>query len=223
MICILQVRSSSQRLKKKAFLKLNQKSLIENVIQRLLLSKKISKIFIATSSNYSDNKFKDFINNKKIFLFRGPLRNVFLRYLKLIKKYNIIYFLRISGDSPLIDYRIIDKAYSIFKKKKYQIVTNTLQRSYPKGQSVEIISANIMLENYHKINLNSSYKEHITKYFYDNHKLFKIHNFKYKQDFSKINLSIDTIKDYKKIKKIIPNLNKNFKWQTALKRYNSLK
>jgi spore coat polysaccharide biosynthesis protein SpsF len=223
MICILQVRSSSQRLKKKAFLKLNQKSLIENVIQRLLLSKKISKIFIATSSNYSDDKFKDFINNKKIFLFRGPLRNVFLRYLKLIKKYNIIYFLRISGDSPLIDYRIIDKAYSIFKKKKYQIVTNTLQRSYPKGQSVEIISANIMLENYDKINLNSSYKEHITKYFYDNHKLFKIHNFKYKQDFSKINLSIDTIKDYKKIKKIIPNLNKNFKWQTALKRYNSLK
>lgn len=223
MICILQVRSSSRRLKKKAFLKLNEKSLIENVIQRLLLSKKISKIFIATSSNYTDDKFKDFTNNKKVFIFRGPLNNVFLRYLKLIKKHSIIYFLRISGDSPLIDYRLIDKAHSIFKKKKYQIVTNILERSFPKGQSVEIISADVMLKNYHKINLNPTYKEHVTKYFYDNHKLFKIYNFKNKKDFSKINLSIDTFKDYEKIKKIIPSLNKNFKWQTALKRYISLK
>ena len=223
MICILQVRSSSQRLKKKAFLILNQKSLIEHVIQRLLLSKKISKIFIATSNNYADNKFKDFVNNKKVVIFRGPLNNVFLRYLKLIKKYNVNYFLRISGDSPLIDYRLIDKAHSIYIKNKYQIVTNIFERSFPKGQSVEIISADVMLKNYHKINLNPTYKEHVTKYFYDNHKLFKIYNIKNKQDFSKINLSIDTIKDYKKIKKIIPLLNKNFKWQTALKRYISLK
>ena len=79
MICILQVRSSSQRLKKKAFLKLNEKSVIENVIKRISKSKKISKIIIATSSNFSDNRFKDFTNNKNVIIFRGPLKNVFLR------------------------------------------------------------------------------------------------------------------------------------------------
>ena len=223
MICILQVRSSSKRLKKKAFLKLNEKSVIENVIKRILKSKKISKIIIATSSNFSDNRFKDFTNNKNVIIFRGPLKNVFLRYLRLIKKHNIKYFLRISGDSPLIDYRIIDKAYDIFKKNKFEIVTNTLQRSFPKGQSVEIISSNILFSFSKKISANPDYREHVTKFFYDNSRFFKIHNFKNKQDFSKVNLSIDTIEDYKKIKQIILSLKENFKWQTAIKKYISLK
>tara|TARA_B100000900_G_C20305378_1_gene603913 strand:- start:27 stop:698 length:672 start_codon:yes stop_codon:yes gene_type:complete len=223
MICILQVRSSSKRLKEKAFLKLNQKLVIENVVDRLLLSKKISRIILATSNHSSDDKFKNLFKNKKVLVFRGSLVNVYLRYSKLIKKHNLKYFLRISGDSPLIDYRIIDKAFKIFKTNNYEIVTNTFKRSFPKGQSVEIIKSKIFLENSKQIMSSSTFKEHVTKYFYKNHKKFKIYNFKNNNDFSSFNLSIDTDKDYKKIKKIIINLNKNFKWQTALKRYISLK
>ena len=146
MICILQVRSSSKRLKRKAFLKLNNFSVIQNVINRLLQSKTISKIIIATSSYPSDDKFRHFIADKKIKIFKGPLKNVYLRYLKLIKKHKLKYFLRINGDSPLIDYRIIDKAYNIYKKNDFDIVTNTFKRSFPKGQSVEIISAKVFIK-----------------------------------------------------------------------------
>ena len=39
-------------------------------------------------------------------------------------------------------------------------------------------------------------KEHVTSYFYKNYKLFKIKNIKNKKNFSKINMSIDTIKDF---------------------------
>ena len=60
----------------------------------------------------------------------------------------------------------------------------------------------------------------MTKFFYDNYQFFKIHNFQNKKNFSKINLSIDTKKDFQKIKKISSSLKKNFRWQTALKRYN---
>lgn len=222
MICILQVRSSSQRLKKKAFLKLNDNTVIENVIERLQLSKTINKIILATSNDYSDNKFINYTNNNNIILFRGPLDNVFLRYLKIIKKNKLKYFLRVSGDSPLIDYRIIDKAYNIFKRNDYKIVTNVLHRSFPKGQSVEIISSDLFINYQSKINKNLVYKEHVTKYFYDNYKNFKIYNFKNKEDSSSFNLSIDTLNDFKKIKKVSNSLKKNFKWQTALKRYISL-
>jgi spore coat polysaccharide biosynthesis protein SpsF len=72
---------------------------------------------LATSNHPPDNKFNDLFKNKRVLIFRGPLQNVYLRYLKLIKKYKLKYFLRVSGDSPLIDYRIIDRAYKIFKKK----------------------------------------------------------------------------------------------------------
>jgi len=222
MICILQVRTSSQRLKKKALLKLNKKLVIENVIDRLLLSNKISKVILATSNHSSDDIFKKIVKNKKVSVFRGSLNNVYLRYFNLIKKNKLKFFLRISGDSPLIDYRIIERAYNLFANKKCEIVTNTLNRSFPKGQSVEIIKSDIFLKYSKKILKNPIYREHVTKYFYENSKEFNIWNFKNKEDFSKINLSIDTLRDYKKIKKIYANLNKNFKWQTALKRYISL-
>ncbi len=222
MICILQVRSSSVRLKNKAFLKINEKSVIQNVIDRLLLSKSIKKIIVATSSRQSDRKFNKFCNNKNILFFKGPLKNVFLRYEQVIKKYKLNFFLRITGDSPLIDYRIVEKAYKIFKKKNCHIVTNTFKRSFPKGQSVEIIKSEIFLKNRKKILGNKIYKEHVTKFFYDNFKRYKICNFKNNKNFSKINLSIDTASDLRKIKKISKNLKKDFKWQTILRRYIAL-
>ena len=50
------------------------------------------------------------------------------------------YFVRINGDSPLIDPKLIDKAIKISKKKKgYDIITNVFPRTFPKGQSVEVI------------------------------------------------------------------------------------
>ncbi len=223
MICILQVRSSSMRLKNKAFLKINEKFIIQNVIERLLLSKSIKKIILATSTKPSDRRFRQFCNNKNILYFRGPLNNVYLRYCQIIKKYKLKYFLRISGDSPLIDFRIIDKAFKIFKRKKnFQIVTNTFNRSFPKGQSVEIIKSEIILKNSVSILKNKIYKEHITKFFYDNYKEYKIYNFKNKFNVSKINLSVDTANDLRKIKKISNNLNKDFKWQTIYRRYITL-
>ena len=68
-----------------------------------------------------------------------------------------------------------------------------------------------------------AYKEHVTKYFYVNYKNFNIYNFENRKNFSKVNLSIDTLGDYKKIKKIFFNLKKIFKWQTAVKKYILLK
>ena len=88
-------------------------------------------------------------------------------------------FLRISGDSPLIDYRIINKSINIFKKNKnFDLITNIFPRTFPSGQSVEIIKTNLLGKNlkfFSKLD-----KEHVTRYFYRNFLRFKIKNFKNK-------------------------------------------
>ena len=60
--------------------------------------------------------------------------------------------------------------------------------------------------------LNISEKEHVTQYFYNNHKKIII-NYKNKKNYSMYNLSIDTVKDFKKLKimKILNNKTKNIK------------
>ena len=63
MLCIVQARMSSKRLKGKTLLKMKGKPLLERVLSNLVLSKKI-KIVIATSNKKSDNKIVNFVKKK---------------------------------------------------------------------------------------------------------------------------------------------------------------
>ena len=144
-------------------------------------------------------KLYNIVKKKKILVFRGSLKNVYKRYFDAIKKFKNNFFIRINGDSPLIDYKIIEKAIKIFKSNKFDIVTNCQKRTFPKGQSVEIIKSDVFIKNY-KFVKNKRYKEHIFLYYYSNSNKFKIFNIKKRGNSKNINQSIDTFEDYIKIK-----------------------
>ena len=179
--------------------------LIKHVVNRIKKSKKISKIVVATSSNKDEKKLIDYLKKNKIKVFEGDLNNVALRLYKTARLYKKNFFIRISGDSPLIDYKIIERALAIFKnsKKKYDLVTNVFPRTFPQGQSVEIIKTSLIKNNIKKFTKQD--KEHVTKYFYDNSKKFNIKNFIYMGNKKKKKLSIDTKKD---LKNILSTINK---------------
>ena len=110
------------------------------------------------------------------------------------------YFARISGDSPMIDPKLIDKAIKMSKKTKgYDIITNVFPRTFPKGQSVEVIKTFTLKKNLKKFSKVD--KEHVTKFFYKNSKKFNIKNFVLNKKNKEVKMSIDTKKDLKVILK----------------------
>lgn len=202
MLALIQARTNSKRFNKKILYKIYKKPLINHVISKVKKSKKIKKIVVATSRLKNDDVLVKYLKLKKISVFRGDLKNVAQRLCDAAEKYKKLFFVRISADSPLIDYTLIDKAIEILKKnkhKKIDIVTNVFPRTYPKGQSVEIVNR-LTLKNNLK-NMNNSQKEHVTKFFYENFKKFKIINFKHKNKLSNLKLSIDRKQDLKNILK----------------------
>lgn len=210
MLAIVQARCSSKRFPNKILKIVHGKPLIHHVILKLLKSKKISKIIVATSNHKSDEKLVKYLKKIKVQFFRGSLQNVAKRILDLALLKKKKFFIRISGDSPLIDYKLVDQAISIFNKnKKYDLVTNIFPRSFPKGQSVEIIRTNILKKNIHK--MGKLEKEHVTKYFYRYSKNFYIKNFRNKLKTRLIKLAVDNKKDLVKIlKKIDKKKFKNY-------------
>lgn len=193
MYCVVQARCGSKRLNRKIFKKIKNKSIIERVISRLEKSKKISKIIIATSVDKKDNDIEKFCKKKKISYYRGSLNNVALRFLQISKKYNLKSLIRISCDSPFINYKILDEGISFFKKNEFDIITNVFPRTYPKGLSYEIFKTSILKKNI-KFFSNKD-KEHVTTFFYKNFKNYKIYNFYSLKRFKNINLCVDTKKD----------------------------
>ena len=74
------------------------------------------------------------------------------------------------------------------------LTTNVFPRTFPKGQSVEVIPRK-SLELLRDRSLSESDIEHVTSYFYANSKEFKINNLNNTEDLSSINLSVDTKED----------------------------
>ena len=203
MLVVVQARSSSRRFPRKILHRIYGKTLIEHVILKISKSKNVSNIVVATSNNKSDDNLVNLLKKNNINYFRGELKNVAKRLLYAAEKYKKKYFIRINADSPLIDFKLIDLSIKIFLKKKYDLITNVFPRSFPQGQSVEIIKTSVLRKNIKK--MNKIELEHVTRFFYKKYNNFSIKNFSAKKKLAKMKLSIDTKKDLylilKKIKK----------------------
>ncbi len=204
MLLIIQARCSSRRLKNKVLLKLNNKPVILHLIDTIKKNKKINKIIVATSNKKTDDKLIRYLKKVNILFYRGDLENVAERLFLTAKKYKAKKFMRISADSPLLDNAVINKAIQINKNfPSYDLITNLYPRTFPKGQSVEIIKTSILEKNI-KL-MNKSEREHVTKFFYTDKIKIKIKNFKRFKNFKFKNYCIDNKRDIKKIKKIMKN------------------
>lgn len=222
MLVLLQARISSKRLPGKVLRLINKKPMILRIVEQLKKSKKIKKICVLTSFESEDKKLVSFCKKNNLDFFIGELNDVSQRYKKFLESTLLKHknFIRITADSPLIDYKLVEKLINIFKNKKVDIVTNVFPRSFPKGQTVEIIDSNVFLKN-QKYFLKNSQKEHITSYFYENNKKFKIINFKNKVNYSNFNMSVDLKHDLKKVRYIFRELidnNKNqyYSWKDLI-------
>ena len=167
MLVIVQARLSSKRFKNKVLSQIYGAVLIQHIINRLKKSKKIKEIVVSTSKNKTDDKLIKYLKKSNIRYYRGDLYNVSKRLYSTAKKNKAKFFIRINGDSPLIDYKLINKAIILHKKNKdFDIITNVFPRTFPSGQSVEIIKTSLLRNNLNFFNKNEL--EHVTKFFYKN-------------------------------------------------------
>lgn len=202
-LAIIQARYSSQRLPGKVLLKMGDKPILQWVCERVKQCKNIQDFIIATSYEHSDDLIESFCKKIKVPCERGELNNVAERFLTVLNKKNPQYFIRINADSPFIDADLIDQGLSYLEDEKdWDIITNCFPKTFPKGQSVEIIKSEILKTYINEIIQNND-SEHFPQFFYKKYTAFKIKNFTNSLgDYSKINLCIDEEKDLTTAQKI---------------------
>ena len=213
MLALIQARFSSHRLPGKVLMDLDNQSVLERTIKQVKKSNYISSIAVATSNDKSDDPVTYVAKKCNCLVFRGDLTDVGKRLLHAAQSMGANFFLRISADSPLIDWRVIDEALTIFKKFNPDLVTNIFPRTFPKGQSVEVINSQTLNQVCdYKRSLDQ--KEHVTSYFYDNFCDFKIINFTSGQNSSSSIHCIDTAFDFEIAAQVVQQIgNKDLTWQ----------
>lgn len=141
--CIVQARSDSKRFKNKVLKSVGDKTAIEYQMLRLLQSKNISNILVATTNEKSDDKLCDLLNAIQVQVFRGNEDNVLDRFASAMQNFpssNTV--IRITGDCPLIDANLIDEMLVEFREKEFEYYST--DESFPDGMDVEIFSKDLL-------------------------------------------------------------------------------
>ena len=193
---------SSNRLPRKMLQNIGDMKLVDHVFNNLSEAENITDVVIATSKNDSDDELVNYCQRRNIECFRGNLDDVASRFLQISQDKKASAFVRISGDSPLIDPTLIDQLVVEFQNENADLITNVQVRSFPKGQSVEVLNSRTFREAYKNFDTNSHF-EHVTQYFYENSSSFRIKNIESHGNYRDINLSVDTDEDLARLKQLI--------------------
>ncbi len=196
-VVIVQARSNSSRYPNKVLKKINNLYLIEIILKRLKKSTLLDKIVLAIPNTKQNNKLENIIKNlfKDIIIIRGSEKNLISRFIKASKSFPLsTNLIRITGDCPFVDYKLLDKMLIKFQDSNYDYMSNTLKPTFPDGLDIEIFKKNLLLKISNK-NLSKFDKEHVTPYM-KNNKFIKKYNYISKINYSNIRLTVDFEEDY---------------------------
>ncbi len=192
-------RMGSSRLPGKALRHIAGEPLIKRVIDRVSKVKNLSTIVVATSNSKTDDRLTQYIQSLNIEVFRGATHDVLNRAVSCASYLGVDKFVRINGDSPLIDPELLEKGIEMWTDPSLDLISNVFPRTYPVGMSVEIIKTD-SLKKIMGLTADSCDREHVTRFFYKNPEKFRILNFESgRSELRKVRLALDTEEDLERI------------------------
>ena len=158
---LLQVRMKSTRLPRKAMLTIEDKSLMEHVIDRLKAAKTTYDIIICTSTHQDDRILLELAERTGIKGFAGNEEDVLDRFIQAANREKADVIIRVTGERPLVSLVHLDRMV------EHHIKTNTdytATKQLPAGVAVEVISTSA-LEKAYQLADNPELSEYMTLYF----------------------------------------------------------
>jgi spore coat polysaccharide biosynthesis protein SpsF len=181
----------------------DNKTILEHVYDRLLLSKKIDKVVFAIPDTNKNDFLSYFLKEKEIPVFRGDENNVLSRYYECAKKYLPQIIVRATCDNPLVDWKLIDKAVQLLIDEQCDYV-NT--QGFPLGTGTEVFTWEALTLAYNNAT-EQSWQEHVTPFFYKNPDIINIATINNDANqTATYRLTIDTLEDYELMRVIYDEL-----------------
>jgi len=182
----------------------------------------IHRFVVATSSDESDDRIELLCVDHGIEVFRGELDNVLDRFYQCAKQYKPEHIVRLTGDCPLLDWRIVDFVIREHLHENSTYTSNCQPPTYPDGLDVEVFKFSILEEAWKNAKLPSEL-EHVVPYIRNNLKSFDKHNVEHETDLSNYRWTVDQMDDFIFVERVYEELylkNADFDMQSILQLLN---
>src|SRR5215510_1303815 len=171
----LQARMSSRRFPGKVLAPLGGRPLIAHLIAHVARVIALNNVTVLTSTEPSDDPLAWYIRELGVSVYRGALQNVAARFQGCLRVYPCTWFFRLCADSPLLESSLLKTFLSYYERTDLDLVTNVFPRTFPRGQSVEMVRAS----TFAALNVQTfspEEQEHVTAIFYSQPQAFRIMN-----------------------------------------------
>lgn len=222
-LAITQARYGSTRLPAKILKEVNGQTLLEIHLRRILLSKTISKLKIATTDEEGSKFIVEVANKLGVEYFKGSVDDVLTRFYGTAESEKPDYVIRLTSDCPLIDPQIIDEVVTFALEHPEYDYVHTDATTFPDGLDTEVMKFTALEKAYKEANLKSE-REHVTPYIWKNGTanggtIFNTFNFANRKGVYNANdyrVTIDEPEDFEVLKILIENLGTDKDWKTYI-------
>ena len=219
-LAIVQARMTSSRLPGKVLSDICGKPSLQRMLERINMASSIDKVVVATTINASDNLIVELCEKLKVDIFRGDEDDVLGRFCGAAEVAEAEIVIRLTADCPMIDPDVIDEVVSAFSINNHDYLSNTIDRTYPDGLDIEVMSIDTLREA-HKKAVAPFLREHVTPYISGRRPDlgagdFRVGQIRFVADFSHIRWTLDTKEDLQRIRSLVSKLPEDYRWLQAL-------
>ncbi|EGG93727.1 putative bifunctional protein Glutamate-1-semialdehyde 2,1-aminomutase/3-deoxy-manno-octulosonate cytidylyltransferase [gamma proteobacterium IMCC1989] len=215
-VAIVQARMGSKRLPQKVMKAIVEKPMIELLLRRLSKSSEIDEIVLATSEKIENEPLINFVNSIGFSVMKGSEEDVLDRFLQTALNTNADIIVRITGDCPLVDPSLVDKAIKELKLQNVDYLSNVNPPTYPDGLDVEVFTVDALKKSAGEATETFD-REHVTPYI-RNSGLFSNSNFSHSENYSQHRWTVDEPEDLDVITSIFEYFKEDiyFSWENVL-------
>ncbi len=206
-VIIVQAHMTSAGLPGKVMKPILNKPMLQHQLERLACVERVDEVVVACTTNAVDVPIVELCRLLGVAVFRGSQEDVLLRYYKAAKAHRADVIVRVTSDCPVIDPRVIDAVIRCYRSApgRYDYVSNTLRRTYPRGMDCEVFSFRALEEaSIEAADLPD--REHVTPFICRDPQRYHLSNVSYIEDQSHHRWTVDTPEDFDLIKRIIETL-----------------
>jgi spore coat polysaccharide biosynthesis protein SpsF len=162
---VVHARMGSSRLPGKVLAELGGRPALQLLLERMARAGEVDAVVVATSVDAADDPVAAFCAGRGVALHRGPLEDLAARVLAAAEAYGLDVLVRVNGDSPLLDQRLVDRGVALQRETGADLVTNVRPRSFPPGQSVEVLKTAALRRAVERMD-DPDDREHVTAWLY---------------------------------------------------------
>ena len=173
-IASIEARMGSSRLPGKVLKEFGNETALSLLVKRLKKCQNIDDIVIATTIEQKDEPIVNWCLKNEIAFYRGSELDVLDRIVKAHDYMKTDVIVEITGDCPFTDPEIVDLAIETFFINEVDVVTNCGNNlTWPLGQYVQVFPLSLLKDVNENV-LDANVHEHVSLYFYENPKRYRI-------------------------------------------------